>query len=102
MMLNTALTRLAQAPAASASTASRSVASARTGSPAQASGDVRAIKADSRWRTHIVTAPFYGVADRRDLAALAIADWVLTACAAGSWPRRSPASDCREISRKDG
>jgi integrase len=76
-VLNAALTRLAEGPTASTGGLTFSSFGTTWMTERELSGDVRAIKADqSRWRTHIVTAPFF----EWPIAAISplnIADWVL-------------------------
>jgi integrase len=76
-VLNAALTRLAEGPTASTGGLTFSSFGTNWMTERELSGDVRAIKADlSRWRTHIVTAPFF----EWPIAAISplnIADWVL-------------------------
>ncbi len=76
-VLNAALTRLAEGPGASTGGITFRGFGENWLAEREMSGDVRAIKADkSRWRTHIVTAPFYEW-PIATISPLNIADWVL-------------------------
>jgi integrase len=76
-VLNAALKRLAEGPGTSIGGLTLRSFGTNWLAERELSGDVRAIKADlSRWRTHIVTAPFFD-SPMATISPLNIADWVL-------------------------
>src|SRR5512132_28229 len=76
-ILNAALARLADGTVASVGGVTLSGFGTRWMLERELSGDVRAIEADkSRWRTHIVTAPFFDSLIAT-ITPLDVADWVL-------------------------